>query len=439
MLKKSVFTVIALGAMQFVNAQTVDSVVTKEVQVADKYVVQTNYFKHNWFVGAQVGAQVLFGDHCRQMDFVDRISPAFEVNFGKWFTPSIGARFSLSGLNVKGVSGWGTHGQKKGTNQQIGNPNNGNWSNRVYGGFLTDGRDIDEAATKRVGYAMYKTNMKYVHAQASLMFNLSQMINGYKSDRFYSFIPYASLGFIHSLNKPIIPTSKPANAIEGGLYTREVTAGLGLLNSFKVSDRLDVNLDIRATYAGDRMDQQVGDRWGEGILQAYLGLSYDLGKNDWKPSTVTTIRVNENVLADLRERVGDLELTNDDLRQQLEGALNREVTEANICGMPLLVTFRIDHWDLSNKDRVNLGFLAKAIKANPNMIYNIIGYADRGTGSVRRNVFLARKRAEVIYNCLVKEFGVSESQLTKDSKGGVANMYYNDPRCSRSVLLKIAE
>lgn len=107
--------------------------------------------------------------------------------------------------------------------------------------------------------------------------------------------------------------------------------------------------------------------------------------------------------------------------------------------MPLLVTFHIDRWNLRNKDRVNLGFLAEALKANPKLVYTISGYADKGTATVKRNIFLARKRADVVYNCLVKEFGVSESQLRKESHGGVGNMYYNDPRCSRSVLTKIAE
>ena len=181
-------------------------------------------------------------------------------------------------------------------------------------------------------------------------------------------------------------------------------------------------------------------RWGEGLLTATLGVSYNIPRRGWDRSTVTSVRVNENVLNDLRGRLSDLEGQNSDLRRQLEEALNRQVTPENVaCGMPLLVTFRIDRWGLCNKDRVNLGFLAEALKANPKLVYSISGYADKGTGSVKRNIFLARKRAEVVYNCLVKEFGVSESQLKKDSHGGVANMYYNDPRCSRSVLSKVAE
>ncbi len=431
MLKKSILTVVALGAMQFANAQTIDSVVTKEVKTADKYTVETNHFKHNWFISAQVGGQMMFSDHGSNMDFFDRISPAFELNFGKWFTPGIGVRLGASAYNFKGVSAWSNnHGE-------------GKWNNWMHEGFV-DPKDAEVYGKDVSGsYNVYKTNMKFIHGHADVMFNVSQMVCGYKADRLYSFIPYASVGFIHSFNSPIHPIHAAKGiqnaTVNDDVKTNEVTAGFGILNKFHLSKRIDVDLDIRGTYGQDRMDQQIGGRWGEGFLQAFVGLTCNLGKTDWERSTVTSIRVNENVLADLRERVGNLELTNDDLRKQLEDALNRDVTADNVCGMPLLVTFRIDRWKLSNKDRVNLGFLAEAIKANPKMVYNIIGYADRGTGSVRRNIFLAKKRAEVIYNCLVNEFGVSESQLTKESKGGVANMYYNDPRCSRSVLLKISE
>ena len=107
--------------------------------------------------------------------------------------------------------------------------------------------------------------------------------------------------------------------------------------------------------------------------------------------------------------------------------------------MPLLITFTINRYTLTHKDRVNLGFLADVLKANPKMVYSITGYADRGTGRAKRNQFLAEKRAQVVYDCLVNEFGVPAAQLKRESLGGVGNMYYNDRRCSRSVLTKIAE
>ena len=70
---------------------------------------------------------------------------------------------------------------------------------------------------------------------------------------------------------------------------------------------------------------------------------------------------------------------------------------------------------------------------------NILCYADKGTGSIERNVILSKNRARVVYECLVNEFGVPKKQLRVDHKGGVDNMFYNDPRMSRAVITKVLE
>ena len=85
---------------------------------------------------------------------------------------------------------------------------------------------------------------------------------------------------------------------------------------------------------------------------------------------------------------------------------------------------------------LNLGFFAKVIKVGKsNVVYNISGYADKGTGTPATNERLSKERAEAIYNVLVREFGVPASQLTISNYGGVENMYYNDPRLSRAVIV----
>lgn len=427
MFKKCVFVLAtAAVATQLANAQSEpfaysasDSVTITEVKSVDKYKVETNRFGANWFIGAGAGAQMLFSDHSRQMKFTDAITPSFGVHFGKWFTPGMGLRLGVSGYQSRGLSGWSSRG-----------------SRQIRSGFhLPSGEMyIKDGQTTE----FFKTQIEYFHGHLDVMFNLSQMFAGYKSDRVYSFIPYVGLGWIQTLNKAAVPI-EAVYADNNDGYSHEVTANLGFLNRFRLSSALDLDLDIRGAYINDRFDQQLGGRWTEGILSATLGLSYNIGQRGWERSTHTITRVNENVLADLKDKVGQLQVANDDLRRQLEQALNREVTPQNVSGMPLLVTFEIDKWEIANKDRVNLGFLAAQIKATPSMVYHITGYADQGTGSKQRNAFISRKRAEAIYDCLVKEFGVPENQLRKDSRGGVDNMYYNDPRCSRAVLLKVTE
>lgn len=439
MLRKSLIAAVACLSMASALSaqQATDSVYTVEVKDASKYRVETNLFGANWYAGIGVGGQMYFGDHDKQMRLIDRITPNFEAYFGKWFTPGLGVRIGINGYKLTGASAYTGHSNA--------HPQINRW---LYRGFIKDWNPatgtgkVDPYATKQVGYPVYATEMEYLHGHADVLFNVTQMVCGYNEDRFYSFIPYAGLGYAASLNR----------ASTTGEYSHEITASIGLLNRFRINRAWDINFDIRGAYVGDHFDQEdvsispkgepvaTAGRWGEGILSATLGVSYNFPKRGWDRSTITTIRVNDNVLSDLRSRLSDLESQNSDLRRQLEEALTREVTPENVaCGMPLLVTFPIDRWILSNKDRVNLGFLAEALKANPKLVYTVSGYADKGTGSVKRNIFLARKRAEVVYNCLVKEFGVSESQLKKESHGGVANMYYNDPRCSRSVLTKVAE
>ena len=71
---------------------------------------------------------------------------------------------------------------------------------------------------------------------------------------------------------------------------------------------------------------------------------------------------------------------------------------------------------------------------NRKVVYTIIGYADKGTGSKTRNERLSKARAEAVYDCLVKEFGVPEATLNVAYEGGVDNMFYDDPRLSRAVI-----
>lgn len=442
-------SIVALSGVYTSKAQneldlTSDSVVTTEVVNPSKYTVETNTFGHNWFIGLGVGGNMYFGDHDKQMDFLDRPHLYGQVHFGKWFTPGIGARIQVGGGRSRGVSGWTAH------NQSNGADNEGNYLGYIM--YDQNNAPIVYDKAKDVPYPMFKTQEDWLNVGADVMFNLSNMLMGYKEDRVYSFIPYAGVGFAFSLNEyhPYI------SSINGGRPTkvpypqksRAVSASLGLLNRFRLSSHWDFNVDIRGIYVGDNFDgesggirdkfhlNQIGGSIGEGILTATIGLAYNINPG-WQKAVNTTIRVNENLLQDLNSRLAQSQKDNESLRAQLEEALNRQVTQENVTAQPLLVTFPIDRWTLSKKDRVNLGFLAEAIKANPNMTYVVTGYADKGTGSVKRNVFLSQKRADVVYDCLVNEFGVSESQLRKTSEGGVGNMYYNDPRLSRAVLTKV--
>ena len=66
-------------------------------------------------------------------------------------------------------------------------------------------------------------------------------------------------------------------------------------------------------------------------------------------------------------------------------------------------------------------------------------YADRGTGTSKRNQFLSEQRSKVVIDFLVNEQGISRDRLIRESNGGVENMFYDDPRCSRAVISRVAK
>ena len=82
---------------------------------------------------------------------------------------------------------------------------------------------------------------------------------------------------------------------------------------------------------------------------------------------------------------------------------------------------------------------SKNASADSNAVVFFTFYAlnlDKGKGSVKRNWWLSENRARVVYECLVNEFGINPKQLTTDYKGGVDDMYYDDPKLSRSVIVR---
>lgn len=358
----------------------------------DKFKVETNRFWSNWFVSAGGGVNLYFGDHDKQVKFGKRLAPAVDVAIGKWFTPGIGVRFAYSGLSVKGATQTGIHS----TGEEV--PGKGGY-----------------------GYWLTKQKFNYFNFHLDAMFNMSNLLFGYNPNRVYSLSPYVGLGVMKTNDTP---------------KATEIAGHFGLLNSFRLCDALDLNLDIRGTLVSDAFDGEAYGRGGEGMLSATVGLTYKFKKRGWDKAK-TVVRIDNRAINALRQQLSDAEAENDRLKRALAEGNRQKAKEIVTKASANLVTFQIGKATLSNEARANLSLMAEAIKSgDKSVVYTITGYADAGTGSKRINERLSKRRAEAVFNCLVKEFGVSESQLRVDHKGGVDNMFYDDPRLSRAVITK---
>ena len=90
-----------LGAIGVAMAQETkvsedtEKAVKEEIANTRKFEVGT--FKANWFIGIGGGVNQYLGEHDRHMKFMNRLAPAMDIYFGKWFTPSLGFRIAYSG------------------------------------------------------------------------------------------------------------------------------------------------------------------------------------------------------------------------------------------------------------------------------------------------------------------------------------------------------
>ena len=153
----------------------------------DKYAVVTNRFNANWFIGVNGGAQMYISDGFKLDDNKWKlVTPAVEINAGKWFTPGIGLRLGVAGYQAKGFS-W--------------SPNVGH----VY---------------KEIKPGVYGTKWGMIQTHADVMLNFTNLFLGYKENRVYNAIPYASISYLRGVDQ-----SKE----------NELGVGLGFINSFRVN------------------------------------------------------------------------------------------------------------------------------------------------------------------------------------------------------------
>lgn len=395
MIKKTFVAALALLAASSGWAQNEPTGNVKEETeyTGSKYRVETNNFWDNWFVSAAGGGQVYFGDHDRQASLGDRIAPALDIAVGKWFSPSIGVRLMYSGLSMKGATQSNIHS----TGEEV--PGKGG-----------------------SGYWLTKQKFNYFNIHADALFNLSNIICGYNDHRFYNLSVYGGLGLMHVSDAP----SKT-----------DISAHFGLFNSFRLCSALDLNLDLRGTLVNDEFDGEVGGRSSEGVLTATIGLTYKFKPRGWDRSKVITRTVYDNdELNAMREQLNRMSEENARLQEALaQNDKEKAQTIVKQIASSNLIVFPIGKSTLSNQARANIGILAEIIKqGDSSIIYTITGYADAGTGSKEINERLSKERAEAVYNCFVEEFGVDKAQLKLDYKGGVDNMFYDDPRLSRAVI-----
>ncbi|MBO5499694.1 MAG: OmpA family protein [Bacteroidales bacterium] len=398
----SALAAVALTASPAVNAQENGNRDEYGKVVRGPY--ETNRFGDNWFIGAGGGINVFLND-----GYKTNIGPSLDVSLGKWFTPAVGMRIGYSGLN---------------TNYWADDPS-------------VLGRTLDKEEN------MYQQKFGYMYIHGDFLWNMSDALGGYKETRFWDLVPYLHAGYFR------------AYGLDGASYVNnEIAAGAGLLHNLRLSNRLDLIVDMKATLVNGRVDGSAGVAF---LPSVTMGFAVDMGWPDFvrtstvigalEAATVDQIAALEAAAVALELANATLEKENIDL-QNANGKLNEQVNalKKNKGGIdpaefykgmsPVAVYFNIGKATLATDEMQHLDYIARNIVAKAGKLdkvyITVMGSADSNTGTAKINQKLSEARGKYIADMLTSKYGIAKDRLVIKSEVVKAKA---DPELERAVKI----
>lgn len=394
---------VALTASPAVNAQENGNRDENGKVVRGPY--ETNRFGDNWFIGAGGGVNVFLHD-----GYKVNIGPSIDAGFGKWFTPAVGMRVGYSGFATR---------------------------------FWADnpsvlGNTLDQEENQ------YLQKMGYMYVHGDFLWNMSNAIGGYKETRFWNLVPYLHAGFYRGYG------------MDGADYANnELAVGAGLLHNLRLTERLDLVVDMKAIVVNGRV---IGADDPSIQPSVTMGLAVDLGY----PGFVRTSSVMgamelaaADQIAALQAAAVALELANATLEEDVIALENRnkqldkmvvdlkknQNTTDDMSDMlkdmsPVAVYFNIGKATLSVDEMQHLEYIAKNILAKADkqskVYLTVVGSADSNTGTAKRNKTLSEARSKYVSDLLTSKFGIAKDRLVVKSE--VVNAK-SDPELERAVTI----
>lgn len=297
----------------------------------------------------------------------------------------------------------------------------------------------------------------YLMPHVDAMLNVSNWFGRYRDDRVYYAIPYVGAGLMAS---NFTDKSQANNHMD----TRcSFTFMYGLLNKFRVSKSMDIELDFKGFVAPSKQSPVRSGSYLFG-MNASLGVTYRFNKRTFGRAAVVVPYSKAGYAPTYREifekNKAELEAANkenerlqnelDDTRSQLadaqdavekanaaaaaaEAAAKAAAEQNAATGETILFNYASDK--LTMREKLRLDFIAKRINEDDSdRVYQIQGHADAQTGTPEQNQIMSDKRAKAVYQYLLSK-GVAEERL--EWKGyGENDSPYDAKEANRSVIIK---
>ena len=366
------------------------SIFAQEAQVfesqlpANKTSFKRNGFGSNWFINLSAGGQIYNIEDSYAGGLLDRVTLMPSISIGKWVSPY--------------------------------------WGFRLKGQGLTANSYIEET-----GGNVFKRENDYVNVHLDGMWNLANYWTVYKPKRLFNFTPYAGIGWAHRFELADGAT-RPNSYNVGADYRRysdAISFNGGIQFGFRLSNRINLDFDLGATYLGDYFDRMDHNGENDNIIHASGGLTFKLGKTTFE----AVEPMDFALLNDLNGKINALRNENDGLRKRPvscpecpQVTTPAPVVKNEINYVPNVVFFRLNSAKVDPNQEISIYQTANFMKETGQNI-KVIGYADKGTGTSTYNNSISERRARAVAKELTTKYNIPSERISIEWKGSNEQPY----------------
>lgn len=357
----------------------------------------------NWFIGIHGGVNHSLSENARFGSFGDMTKPSFGLSVGKYFSPAIGARVQFAYMKQ----------QSRANSEAI------------------------EAYPEVYGDGNYGFNVFAGYVDG--LFNLNNIFAQYDEDCRFNVVGILGMGFNAASGFDDKVEAWDREPGEGfapyKVYTDNnayFALRAGLQFNYILSNALDLNLEATFNATDDGYNGTRYDRKWDSYANLMLGLTYHF-KDQYGDRRFRYTQVDDQAYIDeLNQKINDERAKVVPVPAPVIVEKKKEVVKNELLGMT--VSFKIDKYNITDIQKKNVAEAVKYLDEHPNVNLIVTGYADIQTGNPAYNLKLSERRAQAVYNMMVKEFGVDPSRIRTDFKGDSLQPYQLKNEWNRVVV-----
>lgn len=368
----------------------------------------------SWFIDQGAGPGMYLGGF--NANFSERLTPTWYLGFGKWLTPGAGIRAGMD------------FGHK-------------------YREFLDNDRHM-----------FYGWNI-----HADFLWDVFNTFGDYKEDRIYHLIPYLGAGYAQVGLCPECAKVDKGNHFTG--TGNAFNATVGIINKFRLSSIVDLNLELSSALANGRLDMLENVNGSiDSPVAIRLGLSFNIGGRRShnnvatkeapasggtidaviamalsKPEApVSETNIPEAVNEDPKDKVVEEAPADTATKVSADKGYAVSVGEDVITvSREAIVLFTIGHSSLNYNEYQQIHRFVECVKKviESGNTVELVGSADRQTGNPANNMALSKKRVEYVKNILIRDCDIPADKIETVAEGD-ANNRFLDPEMNRCVYVR---